>query len=540
MAGQDRTLKRIARFQVLLLSGMLTAGGIASLVLPKPTVSEAERRELAAMPVFSWESLFHGDYIQDLEAFYADTFPLRDRFVSLAALEETARGLRYDGIRYHEAPGQGSSGAAPITGTVTPPSAETPEEETSQPQTPSDEPSGQENPGASSQETEETGEQRGSCFVYRDMALPIFYSNPAGCQRYAQVINNYKAVLGDDVTVYNLVIPSAIEFYLPERYKSVTSDEKENIDYIYSLLDPGVVSVDAYTPMDAAKEDYIYFRTDHHWTARGAYAAYTAFAGEAGFTPVPLEDMRYGRLDDFLGTLYYQTQDEALARNPDYVEYFVPPTEAVAYQYLPGSPYYGREIPVFAEYASGQYSYSVFLHGDYPLTHIHTANGNGRKILMVKESFGNAFAPFLISHYEDIYVVDQRYFELGLVDFIRQNEIGELLFINNIFAANTDIRINEIQNLMYQTPAYTAPAQEDDAGRESGDGAENQTEEESGENASPEEESGSSGTQPEPDVRPEPDTRPPFRRPSQEEEEESGGFRRQSEDEDPSFFEDEG
>ena len=109
----------------------------------------------------------------------------------------------------------------------------------------------------------------------------------------------------------------------------------------------------------------------------------------------------------------------------------------------------------------------MFLGGDLPLIRIDTGVKNGRKILMVKESFGNCFAPFLVNHYEQVYVVDQRYFQLGLVNFIQENGINELLFINNIFAANTGIRIQEIRNLMYQQYVpYVPPVEEPSSSQE--------------------------------------------------------------------------
>ena len=78
--------------------------------------------------------------------------------------------------------------------------------------------------------------------------------------------------------------------------------------------------------------------------------------------------------------------------------------------------------PPVASYAtSGPNTYSVFLHGDFPLLHVQTGNNTGRKIMIIKESFGNAFAPFLVSHYDDVYIVDQRYFELGVEDFVRED-----------------------------------------------------------------------------------------------------------------------
>ena len=77
-------------------------------------------------------------------------------------------------------------------------------------------------------------------------------------------------------------------------------------------------------------------------------------------------------------------------------------------QYLRGSPYQGRETTLLGEYAKSPNSYSVFLQGDYPLTKITTNIKNGRKIAVVKESFGNAFSPFLVNHYEDCLLYTSR------------------------------------------------------------------------------------------------------------------------------------
>ena len=146
-----------------------------------------------------------------------------------------------------------------------------------------------------------------------------------------------------------------------------------------------------------------------------------------------------------------QTQDTILRDDPDYVEYFIPPMETETYRYIKNEPYTPYASTIFADYATGgANTYSVFLHGDLPLTHIKTQANTGRKIVVVKESFGNAFSPFMVSHYDEVFIVDQRYFQLGLIDFIQQNGVTDLLFINNIFAANTDIRINEIERIKYQ------------------------------------------------------------------------------------------
>lgn len=388
--------------------------GLAAVFLPKPTVSEYEKRELETMPEFSLESLFSGEYTKKLELFFADTFPARERFVEAAARAEDMRGIRVDDVKIHEAPS-----APTTTALVEPPKEEKPEppkETLPAVDEPEEQKPVEETPPPA--ETDEVeGEQRGSVFIYKDTALPLFGGNQYACQRYAQVINKYQEAVGDEIQIYNLVIPSAIEFYLPQKYKDkgITGDEKANIDYIYSLMDPKVRTVDAYSEMEKVKDQYMYFRTDHHWTVRGAYAAYTAFCGRAGFKPVPLEDMERHQIDNFVGSLYGQTQDIKLKEHPDYVEYFIPLTETETYRYVKNQPYTPYASTIFADYAtSGPNTYSVFLHGDFPLTHIKTNANIGRKIAVVKESFGNAFSPFLVSHYDEVFVVDQRYFQWAL------------------------------------------------------------------------------------------------------------------------------
>ncbi len=468
--------------------------GLAAVFLPKPTISEYEKRELEQLPDFSLESLFSGEYTEKLDLFFADTFPAREKFVELAAGIEEVRGLRIDDVKIHEA------GTPTPTVQPDPPKEEIvlekPTESVPQPEKPVEEmpavtPEKEEVKEEAKEETQEEtspvaetdeveGEQRGSVFIYKDMALPMFGGNKFACDRYAAALAKYQEALGDSVQIYNLVIPSSIEFYLPKKYKDkgITADEKENIDYIYAQMHPNIKTVDAYSSMMEAKEkgEYIYFRTDHHWTVRGAYAAYEAFCREAGFEPIPLESMEKHVIENFVGTLYGQTQDTVLRDNPDYVEYFIPPMETQTYRYIKNQPYTPYASTIFADYATGGgNTYSVFLHGDLPLTHIKTQANTGRKIVVVKESFGNAFSPFMVSHYDEVFIVDQRYFQLGLIDFIQQNGVTDLLFINNIFAANTDIRINEIERIKYQV--FVPPVVEEEPQESTEESAEESSEE---------------------------------------------------------------
>lgn len=426
--------------------------GALAWILPKETESLLEKRELAEAPTFSISNYFSGEFAKQTDMFFADTFPGRDGMVSFASKMEEMRGIRPGDVRIYNAAR---------------PSTDIPKDDLSDDQTdPVDElgdnlkketepaPGN----GLTPDDGAVRGEQLGPTFLYKNMAMAIFGGNSAVANRYAQAINKYQAELGDSVQIYNMVIPTSIAFYLPEKNKDISGDQKENIDMIYAALDPKVKRVDAYTSIDKVKEQYIYFRSDHHWTVRGAYAAYEAFCETAGLEPVPLSEMEHHQIDNFVGTLYNETQDSKLKETPDFVEYFVPPGDFTVNRYLRNKPKTPVESSLFASYATGgQNTYSVFLHGDYPLTHVVTGKNTGRKILMVKESFGNAFAPFLVSHFDEVFIVDQRYFQLGLVDFIKEKGVTDLLFANNIFAANTDVRVNEISRITNQRYAPYVP-----------------------------------------------------------------------------------
>lgn len=421
--------------------GVLSVMGLLSLFLTKSTYSESEKRDLAQRPQWTASAYFNGAFASDTDSWFSDTFPGREGLIQLGALMGESRGIRMDDIRLHEV-ATPSTPEPPTSPELVDPNASGPEENSS-----------------SSQPTEDeiAPEKSGSIFIYKGKGLSIFGGSEAMGKWYADTLNKYATTL-EGVQIYNLVAPTNIEFALPEKYQSITTPQKPNIDYIYSQLSPQIKGVDAYSKIAQHTDEYIYFNTDHHWTMRGAYHAYTAFCESAGFDPVPLESMDLRSTGNFLGTLYNETQDSKLREAGDYVEYPMFATPHQAFMYMRGEPYTPYASSVMAEYASGVNSYSVFLHGDQPLMEIRTQNPNGRKIVVVKESFGNAFAPFLLNHFETVYVVDQRYFQQPLVSFIQQNGVTDLLFINNIFAANTPYHIQLIGDLMYRQFVPVTPS----------------------------------------------------------------------------------
>ena len=445
-----------AYMNIFLCFFVLVVVSVLALALPKPTESEYERRELAKLPEFSIAAYMTKEYNEGVEAFYADTFPFRDELVKIRSLIEDARGMHMDDVKIHGAAPLPSDDDIPDVNDPTPPP---PQSSIPQPENSESASESQQSQSVPEPPPDDgaVGEMVNNVFVYKDMAMELFGGSRAMAEYYASVINDYQAKLGGSARIYNVVVPTHVEFALPEKYASLSNSEKKNIDYIYSLLDSGVTAVDAYSKLAEHQDEYIYFKTDHHWTGLGAYYAYTAFAEQAGFTPYGYEDYTKHTISPFVGTLYGVTgQDPRLQNANDYVEWCEIPVSHRAYHYLRYDPYTSYNINnIMADYASGGNAYSVYLHGDYPLTVAETDINNGRRAVIIKESYGNAFSTYLVPHFEKTFIVDERYFQMNMQEFVENNGITDIIIVNNCFAANTNYHISNISNLLYQaTPSY--------------------------------------------------------------------------------------
>jgi hypothetical protein len=242
-----------------------------------------------------------------------------------------------------------------------------------------------------------------------------------------------------------MAVPVGGDFYLPSNINKNT--EIKFINSLYSSLTSGVLPIRAYESMKPHYKEYLQFNTDHHWTGRGAYYAYVAFCNTIGVNPVPLEKLNRKVIPNFLGTLYYHTLSEGLKNNKDSVEYFKVLVDTKS-EYYPKNSNKPLKSNLYAEFAKGGNAYGVFLGGDFPLTKITTSIKNGRKILVFKDSYGNAFTPYLASHFEEIYVIDYRYFEGGVKKLINENRITDILFAHNVFMFNASYTISRERNML--------------------------------------------------------------------------------------------
>lgn len=457
-----KNVKLYNRISSAVISGVIALTAVMLAVLPRPEVSELEKRELAPMPEFSAESLFSGEYFSGIAEHFSDTVPFREQLVVLNSRMKKAMGISaptFYGTVDIVADDEGNSledEPVQITPQQTEPVMQQTDAADDSPDEAASEPAVSETTTAS--ETTGIADFSNNGIVVdgvkmygEDAGVMLFGGNKKQGARYAEIINKFKASL-ENVNVYNMVVPTSVEFYLPKKYSKYSSSEKDSIDYIYSCLSPDIIPIDAYSKIAEHTDEYIYLRTDHHWAPLGAYYAYTAFCEALGMEYHPITDYTEKVKQGFVGSLYGYTNDITLANAPEEFHYFLPPDVTYSvqtYNYATLAPNKGGAL--FHEYVEGANCYGMFLGADAIHTKITTSTQNGRKIVVFKESYGNAFVPFLVNNFEQIYVIDIRYFGTNAVDYIKKIGATDVLFIDNCFAANTSSLIKHIEDL-YSSP----------------------------------------------------------------------------------------
>lgn len=285
-------------------------------------------------------------------------------------------------------------------------------------------------------------------------AMEMYGISQPSLQSYAGIINSL-AEKCPAVKVYSLLAPTQVEFYGPEKYRTGSRSQKDGIAIAYSAMNSNVTTVDAWSALASHTDEYLYFRTDHHWTARGAYYAYTAFAKAAGLSATqPISSYQTGKVDGFVGSMYgFSGKAQVLADNPDYIEYFMPLNDASG-EILGvdgNGNLTGANSPLKIVNPNGTSYAGVFIQGDQALCKIVTANKNGRKILLIKESYGNCFAPFLTENYEEIYILDPRkdgVKNMSLPSFIQNQGINEVLVLNYTLATSNKYFKEPLTNII--------------------------------------------------------------------------------------------
>ena len=251
---------------------------------------------------------------------------------------------------------------------------------------------------------------------------------------YMAGLNELAERMKGKATVYNMPIPLSSSIKIPDAHWQALSSipQGEAIGNILSLGSDKVMQVQVYNILMKHRKEYVYFHTDHHWTAKGAYYAYRHFCARKGIRPNKLSAYRKETTFGYLGYYANTTKDPDLLNHPDKVTVYYPLSEAVITTTKPvkdgGETWKDDQVVV----ARPDYA-AAFIHGDNAFCDIKNKDiKKGESCVVIKDSFGNAFVPFLVDHYKHVYVADFRYCEKTVPQIVEEYGVDDIIFAINI------------------------------------------------------------------------------------------------------------
>lgn len=482
-----------AKIFSLAMMGLLCCLFVLGVLLPlRPRYSDAEKRELKQFPAFSLQGLFAGSYFRDISSWYQDSYPGKEEWMLLASKTKAFYGLQGEQIygaaeQVKEDIPTGEGALAETfalkkdtedgqNGAAEKKESDGEDRGTEEARDKS-EGKGQTEAGKGTEEKQEeaeakqgsdakqdttkgkeengnfetdaegnlqikkadkaenvAGEQIGSLYLNGDSAYELFYFSEKAVRAHASLLNTVQAMF-PKVKLSAMIVPNSFGVILDPKVqeKLASSGMDQAIAYSYSLMDKRVNTVNVFDALSAHKKEYIYFRTDHHWTQLGAYYAYQEYCKSMGYSTKPLSD--YQKLDfpEFYGTFYFfMNRPESLKGHPDQVTAYQGSMNTMQYTDSKGNLQEGKLINDASQMLPGN-KYNCFMLGDHGYVEIHNEGAPRKKsILVLKDSYGNAFVPLLAQDYRDVYVVDYRHYQGNASSLIQEKGIEEILFLNNI------------------------------------------------------------------------------------------------------------
>ena len=282
----------------------------------------------------------------------------------------------------------------------------------------------------------------GGVYIAKDGYLIEDYAAPKNTDKIVGQFEKFAKSL-ESAEVSLMLAPTAITIYeeklpalAPVRSQMQTRDE------IYGRLD--FSTIDRYDALMGAKKDNeLYYRTDHHWTGYGAYAAYTAYCEAREIEPLPLERFEITEVStDFKGTIYSKLNDAKI--KADTITIFENPENRLTVYYEDKKE--TTDSLYNFEYLDKKDKYSMFLNNIHPFIEITNETADSDKELaVVKDSYANCLVPFLVNHYRKVYVFDTRYYKGGPSKFINENrQITDVLLLYNMNTLDNDTGIGGI------------------------------------------------------------------------------------------------
>lgn len=271
--------------------------------------------------------------------------------------------------------------------------------------------------------------------VIGDTGYELYNYVPSIASSYAKAINKAAKLYGPSATIYDIIVPTSVGITMPDNklaHVNSTSQDKA-IKKIFAKLEKPVQTISLYDALMQHRQEYVYYRTDHHWTSKGAYYGYVGICEKLGISPHALSEYKKKKFGSFIGTYYGDTNGNKNFRKDELAAYYpVSDKISMKYQNESGKIVNGHVIVDSSKYGISN-KYLAFLEGDNAYTVITNKNiKDSSSCVVVKESFGNALVPYLTDHFSKIYVIDYRYWNGKLSHLVKDKKIQKIFFINNI------------------------------------------------------------------------------------------------------------
>ncbi|MGN0518369.1 MAG: DHHW family protein [Acutalibacteraceae bacterium] len=350
-----------------------------TLTLPKDDYSSNEKRYLAEFPEISISSVISGDFSDGTETYLADHAPARNLFVGINAYYNLALG------------------------------------------------------------------QNGSNGVYLSDDGYLINKPAEYKTRYdknMQIIKSFADKTGVQTNVILAPQPGYIlDDKLPAFHLKYNDDDLlKTAETILQCDNLKLIRIDELFKQNSEAVQ-LYYKTDHHWTSEGAYIAYKAYCSANGLDATEKSDYTVKRYSDFYGTTY--SKSALWGMKPDTLEVWQSNKSAsnVSVQIIEGNKVTESDTMFFESHANEDDKYPIFLDGNHSMVRIKNNNVKSSKLLIVKDSYAHTLAPFLADNYNEIIMVDLRYYKMPLSKLIEDEKIDNVLFMYSIanIAGDTDL-----------------------------------------------------------------------------------------------------
>lgn len=239
-----------------------------------------------------------------------------------------------------------------------------------------------------------------------------------------------------DIPCAFVIVPNADYIYQDELPTfAATYNQEEVINRVRDELDNSTV-VDTSETLMNHRDEYIYYRTDHHWTANGAYYGYCDLMEAIDMTPNPVDFYNISTVSsDFYGTLYSkvptfnQVKDDIILYDNENGSYKV---DFIEYDSRAKNSLYNYNNLDIKD------KYTFYLDGNHPLTTIESNSDNKERVLVIKDSYAHSMVPFMADNFSTIDMIDLRYYHDSISKYIEDNHIDRIVMIYNVDFLSTD------------------------------------------------------------------------------------------------------